>query len=357
MSEKLLSFFQLYPQDKAPFLHEQLAEWTQSKPLLGLDVLHHVPLVPNTLLKIACLVSAGANVVVTNPNFMSAHPAAIRALSDADILYVEDLSTLRGKDFDLYFDCGAELYQKLGSPRKGAIELTGSGDQYYRQQKLSFPVVSIDRTYTKQLETIFGCAESASQAIVKLTDINLVKQSWMVFGFGKIGRGLAYYCVNNQVPVVVVDKDENVRRSAESFGIKTIDPNEDEKIQFGLSQSDLVVTATGCGNILSRYPKNWFAGKLLVNMGVLDEFGPNFQAHEVLNNKLPVNFVLDDPTPIEYIDPELYAHNIASLELLNSHLPCGVNDLSRKTDQEIISTWCQYQKLSVEQVTKWFVKN
>lgn len=94
VSEQLVSFFQLYPENKAPFLHKQFAEWKQSLPLLGLNVLHHVPLVPNTLLKIACLVVAGAKVVVTNPTFMSAHPKAIHALHETSIPYVEDTSTL-----------------------------------------------------------------------------------------------------------------------------------------------------------------------------------------------------------------------------------------------------------------------
>src|SRR5438046_1085048 len=91
MPEKLLPYFHRYPKDKAPFLHKQYTEWKQSRPLSGLNVLHHVPLVPNTLLKIACLVSAGAKVVVTNPSFMSAHPEVIHALHEANIPYVEDI--------------------------------------------------------------------------------------------------------------------------------------------------------------------------------------------------------------------------------------------------------------------------
>lgn len=356
MTKTLKHFFEYYSESKAPFLHKQLAEWTKTRPLNGFKVLHHVPLVPNTLLKIACLVNAGAKVTVTNPNFMSAHPQAIEALRVANIPYVDDISTLQGNDFDFYFDCGAELFQILGSPKKGAVELTASGDHFYREQSLSFPVVSIDQTYTKQLETVFGVAESASQAISKLINQTVNNKSWMIFGFGKIGRGLAYYCVKNQVPVFIVDIDEKRRMAAKSFGLETINPENGDDLKNKLSQTDIVVTATGRSNIFQNYPKNWFAGKILANMGVLDEFGPEFQKHEVLNNKLPVNFVLDDPTPIQYIDPELYAHNIAVLELLNSDNFSGVRTLSPKIDHEIIASWCHYQKLSIEEVTAWFVK-
>lgn len=81
--------------------------------------------------------------------------SAINALNNAGIRFVENLQSLNGEEFDLYFDCGAELYQNLGAPKIGAIELTGSGDEFYRQQTLSFPVVSIDRKLAKQLETVF----------------------------------------------------------------------------------------------------------------------------------------------------------------------------------------------------------
>jgi adenosylhomocysteinase len=352
--EILLEYFKLYPENKAPFLHKQLALWQRTQPLANLEVLHHVPVVLNTMLKIACLIAAGAKVVVTNPSFLSAHPKAVHSLQEADIPYVEEIASLQGRIFDLYFDCGAELYQNLGAPRLGAIELTATGDTYYRQQALSFPVVSIDPTYTKQLETVFGSAESASQSIAQLTHLNLVEKSWMIYGFGKIGRGLVYYCITHGAPVVVVDIDENARNEAQALGVKAINPNDKEQFQSVLLKTDIIVTATGRSNIFRDCPKKWFAGKIMANMGMLDEFGPQFSENEVLNKKRPVNFILDDPTPIRYIDPELYAHNLASLELLNNNLSFGVHTLSPKTDQEIITSWCQHQNLSLEQVTSWF---
>lgn len=117
-----------------------------------------------------------------------------------------------------------------------------------------------------------------------------------------------------------------------------------------------MVTATGKEAILDVYPVDWFRGKILANMGVLDEYGAQFDACDVLNNKLAINFVLEDPTPMQFMDSEFYAHNIAALELLHSDLPCGVSNLSKQMDQEIIGRWCQYHHLSVEEVTKWFVK-
>src|SRR5258708_1950548 len=118
--------FLLYPQTKAPFMHKQLAEWQISRPLAGLKVLHHVPVVPNTLLKISCLAAAGADIIVSNPSFMSAHPETVAALRKANIVYIENIAQLNNHIFDIYFDCGAESYQILGKPRLGSVELTAT---------------------------------------------------------------------------------------------------------------------------------------------------------------------------------------------------------------------------------------
>ncbi len=356
MSEAMSRYFEYYSSHQAPFMHQQLVEWRNTRPLAGLNVLHNVPLVPNTLLKISCLVAAGANVVVTNPSFLEAHPKAIQALNDDKICYVKDVTALNASDFDIYFDCCGELHQKLGAPNIGAIELTATGDHYYRQQQLSFPVISIDKTLTKQIETIFGSGDSVNKAITQLTNIDVTKKSWVVFGFGKIGRGIAYFCVENNIPIVVVDSNEQARMSAEKFGIKTVSSDDYEQLKIVLDKTDIVVTSTGMANVIGRYPKEWFANKILANMGVNDEFGANYTADEVLNKKLPVNFILDDPTPIECIDPELYAHNVVVFELLKKKLAPGVSDMSKALDNEIVKKWCDYHGHEVDSMTEWFIK-
>jgi adenosylhomocysteinase len=60
--EILLEYFKLYPENKALFFHKQLALWQRAQPLANLEVLHHVPVILNTMLKIACLIAAGAKV-------------------------------------------------------------------------------------------------------------------------------------------------------------------------------------------------------------------------------------------------------------------------------------------------------
>lgn len=355
MQNGLTKFFQTYPETEAPFMHQQLAEWSATRPLTGLRVLHHVPLVTNTLLKIACLIEAGADVTVTNPSdFCHAQPQAVSSLKKANIPYVETPLSLVGEKFDLYFDCGAQLYQFLGAPKIGAIELTGSGDQFYRQQNLTFPAISIDRTLTKQLETVFGCAESTHKALGHLTGISPNDTSWIIFGFGKIGRGVAYFCHRNKIPVVVVDLCEKQRIVAQNLGIKAINPQDFNELERALIEANVVITATGKKAILNDYPHSWFSGKILANLGIYDEFGPHFSDDEVLNHKMPINFVLQDPTPMKYIDPEFYIHNLAALILLKEKMLPGVHEIPEKLDQNIIQRWCSYHLCSRDLIKLWF---
>nr|WP_238584726.1 adenosylhomocysteinase [Legionella moravica] len=330
--------------------------WASTRPLNGLRVVHHVPLVSNTVLKIVCLLVAGAEVTVTNPfSFMSADPNVVSSLGLAGVRYVEDINELQGEHFDIYFDCGAELYQALGKPDIGAVELTGSGDQFYRSQPLDFPVISIDPTLTKQLETVFGCAESISLAIAQEKNIDPAKLSWLIFGFGKIGRGLAYFCVRNHTPVSVVDLCADQRNAAHELNIPAIDPTNIMSLKEAINLADIIVTATGRKSIMSGFPREWFSGKILANMGVYDEFGEQFSTEDVLNNKKPVNFILQDPTPMKYIDPEFYIHNLASLMLLQNKMANGIHGIPQELDCHIIQRWCEFHSFPLKTIMKWFI--
>ena|SRR3990167_8277130 len=357
MLKHVLQIIERYSSSDAPFMHGLIHEWGKTKPLQGLNILTNTPVVPNTLLQITALHSAGAKLTVCNPSFMLPHKASIAALQSDGIPTFLNANELSGKSFDIFLDCMGELYQKVGVPRIGAVELTGSGDVFYRAQKLTFPVVSIDKTLTKQLETIFGMAESAISALKQLTQVNdFSKKRWLVFGFGKIGRGIAYYCMKNNASINVVEPNETIRKSAELLGIRAIDPDDYTALQSHLTLTDVVITATGKANVLKQYPKKWFENKILANLGVLDEFGDQFSENEVLNNKIAINFSLDDPTPIEYFDPEIYADSIAINQLLKEKLSNEVHDLPKAIDHTIIQKWCQHHKINYSEIEKWFIK-
>jgi adenosylhomocysteinase len=72
-----------------------------------------------------------------------------------------------------------------------------------------------------------------------------------------------------------------------------------------------VVTATGVKGALD-VPEIVDAllasNAVLANMGVEDEYGPGVPATRVLAEKKPLNFILEEPTHLKYIDASLALH-------------------------------------------------
>lgn len=125
-------------------------------------------------------------------------------------------------------------------------------------------------------------------------------------------------------------------------------------LEQAITQADIIATATGKKSIMNSYPLSWFENKILVNLGVYDEFGPSFKEDQVLNNKKALNFVLKDPTPMKYIDPEFWIHNYAAL-LLNNNLSHEVHNIPEDLDKKIIAQWCTYHSFSMETIERWFI--
>ena len=59
-------------------------------------------------------------------------------------------------------------------------------------------------------------------------------------------------------------------------------------------------------------------------MGVEDEWGPAVPPDKVLNGKEPLNFILDEPTLLRYIDPTMALHNYAAVQLMQGGTVPGI---------------------------------
>jgi adenosylhomocysteinase len=71
------------------------------------------------------------------------------------------------------------------------------------------------------------------------------------------------------------------------------------------------VTATGVKNALAapELKKSLLStSAILANMGVEDEYGEAVPTEKVLNDKGPLNFILEEPTHLKYIDTSLALH-------------------------------------------------
>ena len=101
-------------------------------------------------------------------------------------------------------------------------------------------------------------------------------------------------------------------------GVEVVDCHDYAAVASLIEKSDFVVTATGVKNALAapELTKSLLSTKaVLANMGVEDEYGEAIPAEKVLNAKGPLNFILEEPTHLKYIDTSLALH-AALAELL-----------------------------------------
>ena len=124
---------------------------------------------------------------------------------------------------------------------------------------------------------------------------------------------------------------------------------DDDMVADVIAHADFVVTATGRKNALTLSAVSSIlanANAIVANMGVEDEFGELVPNTRVLNGKSPLNFVLDEPTHLKYIDTSLALHAALGVRLLQD---CsgdakpfkGVQDPPSEIEQRLLVTTIQ----------------
>jgi adenosylhomocysteinase len=345
-------FFSKYNNTSAPFMHKMLSDYSSRKPFEGMQIAHNVPLTQTTLLKIACLKKAGADITVTNPSFMQEDAETINVLRDEGIAY-KTLSEVKGT-FDFLLDCGAELINQCQATQ-GIVELTRTGAMRYEHyQDTQVPIVSVDNTRLKSLETCLGTGEGVYRAIASLSSESLNGKNLLIFGFGKVGTGIAYYFSKITQHISVVDMLPERLALIKERGYKAISGELPKEVEIAIKEADIIVTATGIKDIISHsYPYHWFKDKVLANAGAEDEFGFHFAPSEILADKKPVNFTLKEPTLMPFLDPIFYAHNFAIEDALSDQT-AGFRPLNLESDHAIVSQWAKHHGWTLKELDSVF---
>ena len=97
--------------------------------------------------------------------------------------------------------------------------------------------------------------------------------------------------------------------------------NQRQDVENAVKEAYAIVTATGVPGAVQKScsPKVVISSNaILANMGVEDEFGPDSPAERVLNGKATINFSLEEPTHLRYIETTFALQN-AGLEWLIVH--------------------------------------
>jgi adenosylhomocysteinase len=365
-----------YEKREYPALSAFFAEWSGTRPFRALRVLVATPVFRNTLLEYRALIAGGADLVVGVAGGMPCDLGIVDVLrgNGIPVIGLQEALEMEARcaesgdcAFDLILDCAGQF--SACHPRFGFVELTRSGVQFY--EKCEHPVYVADSGVVKRIETCLGTGEGYVRALAQLgydfcldSDGGLDAgrdtldsgtdgapsggKKFIVFGSGKVGQGIVLQLLRSGADVhVVTDCSRGANPFLDANGVPVTDCNDLDAVASLVRSADFVVTATGVKGALDRpqvVEALLASGAVLANMGVEDEYGPGVPASRVLAEKKPLNFILEEPTHLKYIDASLALH-AALGELLvreaTANKNAGPQDPPSELEQRILSMTMQ----------------
>ncbi|MEX3008721.1 NAD-binding protein [Hoeflea sp. TYP-13] len=350
--EKLQRFNSAY-EGEYPFLQELGSQWARSKPLEGFRILHNIPLTRETMLKLEPLYLAGAELTVTHLKLPGLAPkmecADLLREAGADIELDHD--RISG-EYDIALDCCAQIpSMKNVTIRRGYVELTQSGTPAYSKLNTTLPIYSLDLSKLKCLEGMFGTGEACVRAIKQFIEPELSGRKFVVFGYGKVGRGITRYLSREGAEITVVDSNPTHLEHAAATGHATERSAGSPTLLEAINDAFAVITATGHPGLVQELfsPSDISDDVHLINMGADDEFGEGFPISRVAANKAPLNFMLDSPTVMFFIDPIFAAHNRCCEHILAGGAS-GFTALPAALDMPVVEAWSKRYNIDVSDI-------
>jgi adenosylhomocysteinase len=167
---------------------------------------------------------------------------------------------------NMVFDEYPELIQYI----KGLSEETTTGvHRLYERMNhgtLPMPAININDSVTKsKFDNKYGCRESCVDAIRRATDVMIAGKVAVVAGFGDVGKGSAESLRGAGARVIITEIDPicALQAAMEGFEVK--------KMSDAVQEADIIVTSTGCRDIITEKHFRLMKDKAIVsNIGHFD---------------------------------------------------------------------------------------
>ncbi len=325
-----------------PISREVIARMAAEKPFQGVRVVlgHFIAL--NSVALFEPLWRGGADVTICTPFQSRQTPSLLRQLREYNFPIQSVEEAVDAGDY--FIDVAGSLGMKR-TP-KGAVEVTRTGDDVYAS--LACPSISIDRSRLKYLEDFLGTGEGFVRGWYHLRpDDMLAGKHIVLFGYGKVGRGVAFYCRKEGAHLTVVESNPGVVTKARGDGFEALNLENISRLQSTLGEANIIIGATGKpGGVGQSVPRSWLRANtpFFVNIGI-DEFGTYIPEREVLGGReVPINFHLRNPTMNHKIDP-IQAAEVLALEALirnPERYSNGLHPLPKSIDEWILKKWITY---------------
>src|SRR6478735_829336 len=268
-------------------------EYGPKQPLKGARIAGCLHMTIQTAVLIETLVELGAEVKWSSCNIFSTQDHAAAAIAAAGIgVYawkgqtqeeadwcIEQTLFFGGADrpLNMILDDGGDLtnmvfdkYPELIANIKGLSEETTTGVHrlYERMEKgtLPMPAINVNDSVTKsKFDNKYGCRESLVDAIRRATDLMLAGKVAIVGGYGDVGKGSAASLRGAGCRVIVTEIDPICALQA------AMDGYEVKKMIDAVKEGDIIVTASGCRDLITGEHFRLMKDKAIVcNIGHFD---------------------------------------------------------------------------------------
>ncbi|MDG6224504.1 MAG: adenosylhomocysteinase [Candidatus Thermoplasmatota archaeon] len=324
------------------------------------------------------LARAGAHVRLASCNPLSTDDDIPVALASADVEgslqvrarkdqsrdeYYEALNWSLDQGPGIVIDDGGDIVRLLHTQREDVVEGVNGGCEetttgivrlraMHKQGVLKFPMIDINDCMMKHLfDNRYGTGQSTLDGIMASTNLCLASMRCVVAGYGWCGKGIAMRLkgMGARVTVAEVDPVKAVEALMDGFEVSPM-----EKAASG---SDLIITATGCKDVVHKGVidrlKN---GCVLANAGHFDneiqvtylEDHPSYNARPgvkgyelkerevfLLSQGRLVNLAAGQGHPVEIMDLSFALQASGAQYIALNSLEPGVHPLPPEIDRDV----------------------
>jgi adenosylhomocysteinase len=253
-----------------PVLRAIRERFERERPLAGYRVSACLHVTTETANLMRTLQAAGADVLLCASNPLSTQDDVAAALVEEF-----DIATyaIKGEDNDTYYahidaavdhrpqltmDDGADVIGVLHAARREQLgdivagtEETTTGvirlKALEREGKLGFPIIAVNDAKTKHLfDNRYGTGQSTIDGIIRATNALLAGKTFVVAGYGWVGRGVAMRARGLGAHVVVTEVDPMPALEAVMDGFQVLPMGRAAEV------GDIFCTATGDKNVIRR---------------------------------------------------------------------------------------------------------
>ncbi|HXM73035.1 MAG TPA: adenosylhomocysteinase [Candidatus Dormibacteraeota bacterium] len=260
--------------------------FSKEQPLKGLKVAACLHVTSETANLMLTLKAGGADVALCASNPLSTNDAVAAALAAQHGIKTY---AIRGEDNDTYYqhieaaldhhpaltmDDGADLVSVLHKSRQdqlpeviGGTEETTTGVVRLRAMAergvLRYPIVAVNEADTKHMfDNRYGTGQSTIDGIIRATNVLIAGKTFVIAGYGWVGRGLASRAKGHGADVVITEVDSVKALEAAMDGFRVM------KMDEAAVDGDIFVTVTGDINVLDRkHFETMKDGAILANSG------------------------------------------------------------------------------------------